>query len=304
MKKKRKNGRLFVVSFLLTVVVLIGLVVALSLAPTAFSVPSYKLPTTIPNFPTAWARYVPSGVLSVSVINYTLIRQLNSSAVPRDNLLELVTPRENLTSNMVNALVSVTYSTPNATASIIYMPKSAFQQFATPIEEAYTHYLNGKPAFYYSASQEGNQSQSGWLVLVPSDSIVAFAFGSSPAEQAINLCLEAANGTTANILHQTNIQQVLYILNGTENHLSFQIQNFPGLVSTGNMTALSVDDVGASIHVSYVVEFQNATLAKSQEVYMRDSYLSAASFAQYEQYLKALEYQPFSQMQFAVRLAG
>jgi hypothetical protein len=303
-KRRRRNGRLFAISFALTLVVLIGLVAALLLAPPSSTIPARKLPAALPSYPTAWARYVPSDILSVSVINYSLVRQLNSSAVPSDNLLDLLNPTENITAAMVNGLVIVSFSTPNATASIIYLTKASFLQIATPLEQTYSQYLTGKPAFYYASAKVGNQSQNGWLVLVPSNNIVAFAFGTSHAKQAINLCLEAANGTTSDLLQTTNIRQVLYILNGTENHLSFSIQKFPGLVSTGNLTALSVDYSGSSIHVSYVVGFRDASTAKSQESYMRDSYLSATTFAQYDQYLMALEYEPFSQLQFAIRLVG
>jgi len=303
-KRRRRNRRLFAVSFVLTIVVLIGLVAALLLVSPTFVVPSHSLPTSIPTYPTAWAKYVPSNALSVSMINYTLIRNLNSSAAPSENLLQLIRPRENITAAMVNSLVSVDYTTPNATASMIYVSTASFAKIAVPLEQAYSQTLSSKPAFFYTSAKEGNISQSGWLALVPSDNIVAFSFGASPARQAINLCLEAANGTTSNLLQRSDIKQVFYILNGTENHLSLSVQDFSGLVATGNLTALSVDNVGTSIHVSHVVEFKDAETAKSQEGYMRDSYLSATVFDQYDRYLTALELRPFSQLQFAVRLVG
>jgi len=303
-KRRRKNGRLFVASFGLTVAVLVVLLVALLVVPPTFVVPSRSIPTTLPSYPVSWTRYVPSNVLTVSVVNYTMIRHLNSSAVPADDLLDLTNPRENLTSAMVNALVVASFSTPNGTASVIYLTAQGFSQFAGPLEKAYSQVLGSKPEFYYTSAQEGNASQAGWLALVPSGNIVAFAFGASPAREAIDLCLEAANGTATSILQRSDIRQVLYILNGTQNHLSFSVQDFPGLVSTGNLTALSVDDAGTTIHVSYVVEFKDSATAKSQEGYMRDNYLTAVSFTQYDRFLEALESQPFAQLQYAVRLVG
>ena len=304
MKRRRSRGRFFVISFAITVVVLIGLVAFLLTANPTFEVPNHSIPSSLPAYPVDWARYVPSNILTVSVINYSSIRSLNASAVPSDNLLELTSPRENLTAGMVNALVSVSFTTPNATASLIYMPSAAFTQFAAPVVANSGKSFSSSPSFYYTSTKEGNKSQFGWLALVPQDNIVAFAFGASPAQQAINLCLEAANGTAANIMTRTDIHQILYILNGSENHVSLQVQNFPGVVATGKLTVVSVDDVGSSVHVSYVVAFQDATTAQSQEGYMRGSYLSATSFGQYDQYLRATEYEPFSQLQFAVRLVG
>jgi hypothetical protein len=120
----------------------------------------------------------------------------------------------------------------------------------------------------------------------------------------VDLALDASNGTIPNILQNTAVRQVLYIVNGTEDHLSFSIQNFPGVVQTGTMTGISVDSAGGPVHVSYVVGFHDSATAESQEDYMKSSYLSATAFSQYDQYLKAVENQPFSQLQFAVRLVG
>jgi len=268
------------------------------------SVPEYTLPSKLPSYNAAWAKYVPSNILGVSVINYSLIRQLNSSAVPAVTLLQLVSPAASVTPDMVNALVSVTYQTPNATVDFIYLTKPSFGQFAVPVAQAFSQNLGSKSMLVYAVNRVGNGSSAGWLALIPSDNIVAFANGGSSAKTAISLSLEASNGTISNILQTTDVKQGAYIVNGTENHLSFAIQNFPGLVRTGNMTIISVDAVANSIDVSYVVKFPDSATANSQVDYMRTSYLSASSFSQYDQYLEATEHRPFSQMQFAVRLVG
>lgn len=238
------------------------------------------------------------------MINYSLIRQLNSSAVPADEPLELVSPNESITPDMVRATLSITFQTPNATVAMIYLTKSSFGQFATSVTETHGQEPSSKPSLYYTNAMVGNQSAYGWLALIPSDNIVAFAVGSSPARTVVNLALEASNGTVPNILQNTTVRQILYIVNGTENHLSFSIQDFPGVVETGSMTGISVDCVGNSIHISYVVEFNDSSTAKSQVDYMKTSYQTASVFNEYDQYLEALEYRPFSQMQFAVRLVG
>jgi hypothetical protein len=303
-RRRRRRGRVFLVAFGLTLAVLGGLLAFLVTSGPTFTVSNHSLPSTLPTYKTAWAKYVPSDVLVVSTINYSLIRQLNSSAVPAVNLLQLSTPPASITPNMVNSVVSVTYQTPNATVDVIYLTKTSFGQFAPDVARAYSQSLGNKPLFVYAANRIGNSSTLGWLALIPSDSIVAFAVGGPAARTALNLSLEASNSTIPNILQSTDVQQSVYIVNGTENHLSFAIQKFPGVVQTGYMTTISVDDVANSIHVSYVVKFQDSAAAKSQVDYMRTSYLSATSFAQYDQYLKATEYRPFSQMQFAVRLVG
>jgi hypothetical protein len=293
-----------VLSFALTIVVLSGLLAFLVLTTPTHPVPNFSLPSTLPTYPTAWAKYVPSDVLEVSAINYSLIRQLNSSAVPQDVPLKLVNPNESITPDMVRATLAITFQTPNATVALVYLTRPSFQQFAAPVAEDNSRVLGTKPSLYYTLANVGNKSARGWLALIPSDDLVAFAIGSSPALSAINLSLEASNGTIPNILQSTAVRQILYIVNGTQNHLSFSIQNFPGLVQTGTMTGISVDSVGSSIRVSYVVAFRDSSTAKSQEDYMRSSYLSASVFSEYDQYLKALVYRPFSQMQFAVRLVG
>jgi hypothetical protein len=302
--KRRRKGRFFAASFGLTIIALVGLMAVLILTPQSSSVPNSNLPNTLPTYPTAWAKYVPSDILEVSMINYSLIRALNSSAVPADEPLELVSPNESITPDMVRATLTITFQTPNATVAMIYLTKSSFGQFALSVVEAHGQEPGTKPSLYYTMAKVGNQSASGWLALIPSDNIVAFAIGSSPARTGVNLALEASNGTVPNILQNTTVRQILYIVNGTENHLSFSIQNFPGVVQTGSMTGISVDCVGSSIHISYVVEFNDSSTAKSQVDYMKTSYQSASVFNEYDQYLEALEYRPFSQMQFAVRLVG
>ncbi len=242
--------------------------------------------------------------MQVSFINYSMIRQLNSSAVPTVSLLDVVRPNISITPDMVHGIVSVTYLQPNESLGMVFMSRSAFAEFGGVVARYYGGNLTGSTSlFFVDVNNSGNITR-GWLALVPSDNMVAFAVGFSAAKQVIVSSLDASNGTIANALQRTDLRQALYIVDGITGHVSLGIQNFPGVVRTGEMTTIAVDDVSNTTQVSYVVKFQDSNTAVSQLSYMKSVYGSARVYSQYDQYLKGIEYQPFSQLEGAARLVG
>lgn len=233
-----------------------------------------------------------------------MVRQLNASALPTTNLLDLIKPNISVTADMVRAEESMQFQAPNATVSLVFLTNSAFSQFAGPVAEANGQSLTGKTTMFISDVSINSLDYTGWMALIPSDHAVAFANGDNLGIDALNQSLETANGTLANVLQRTDVRQALYVINATGALLSFGIQNFAGLVQSGNMTTISVTDVGGTIHVTNVVKFASTEVAKAQIGYMKSAYLSATSFAQYDQFLEATQYQPFSDMAGAVRLVG
>lgn len=302
-RRKRKNGPIFIVSFAVTLALLLGGTAFIILGRPS-GVQTYHLPSEVPSYQEAWAKYVPENIVQFSMINYSLIRQLNASALPSTNLLDVIKPNISVTPDMVRAEESIQFSTPNATVSLVFLTSSAFPQFAAPVAEANAQTLSDENLMFISDVSINSLDYVGWMALIPGDHAVAFANGDKLGIDALNQALETANGTLPNLLQRIDVRQSLYVTNSTGGLLSIGIQNFAGLVQSGNMTTISVSDVGGTIRITNVVKFASSDFAKAQIGYMKSAYLSANSFAQYDQFLEAIQYQPFTDMSGAVRIVG
>jgi hypothetical protein len=116
--------------------------------------------------------------------------------------------------------------------------------------------------------------------------------------------LNVYSGKAASILNRTDVDRMLYAVNGTEGHLALGIQNFPGSVQTGNATLISVDARQNYAVISYVVRFNDAGQASAQVGAVKSAYISAHQYFQYDELVKAVEVQPVSQLKVAVGLVG
>jgi hypothetical protein len=298
--KRRRRGRAFVVSFVLTLAFLSGVVVfTLFYNPGISNIP---LPARIPAYQAAWARYAPEGALQVSFYNYSLIRQLNSSTLPQGTALVLVRPNASFSEDSIRALVTVEYALPNESIDVAFLDRSAFQSFSALVSGNSS--AGTQPSLHFVQISQSGRITAGWLALVPTGGVVEFGTGFSAAQQAINSSLQASNGTINSILQSPDVTQMFYIAGGPDGHVSVGIQNFPGVVRTGQMTLIAVDAVGGQVHVSYVVKFQDDSTARSQLDYMKSSYLSAQTFTEHDQFLQAVETDPFSSLQGDMRLVG
>lgn len=302
---RRRKGRVFAVSFAVTLAALSGIAVfALYASPSGPQVSSKALPSQLPTYQADWAKYAPAGALQVSYYNYSLVRQLNSSVLPIGSALHLVRPNATLSEDGVETLVTIGFSQPNESVDIAFLSSSAFNSFSGLITNYFGGGHSSTPAEYYVETSQAAGITTGWLALVPADNVVEFAAGSSAAKQVISYSLQAANGTIDSVLQDASVRQMLYIAGGVSGHISLGIQNFPGVVRTGQMTLIAVDKVNGQIQISYVVMFHDAATAQSQVSYMETSYLLAHAFNEYGQYLQAMEYQPLSQLEGAMRLVG
>jgi len=128
--------------------------------------------------------------------------------------------------------------------------------------------------------------------------------GANDAFQGLKHILNVYLGNVPSILIRSDVDRMLYAVNGTQGHLALGIQNFAGSVRTGNATLISVDADRTSTYVSYVVRFADASEASAQLGAVKSAYISAHQFFQFGELVKAVEVQPDSQLKVAVGLVG
>ena len=97
---------------------------------------------------------------------------------------------------------------------------------------------------------------------------------------------------------------MFFTVNGTTGHLALSIQNYPGAVTSGTMTLVSVDKLGTSLALEYTVGFSSSSVAQSQVHYAMNVYLGASRFTSYDEFIQATEYQPTSALKSAIAQAG
>ena len=142
------------------------------------------------------------------------------------------------------------------------------------------------------------------MTVLRDDQGIAFAEGALPAFDAMSRILGVRNGSLSSILARQDVQRLFYTVNGTANHLAIGIQNFPGAVTTGQMTLVTVDDASPLLRISNVVDFSSSQQAQAQLGYFRSVYLGSEEFVSYDEFLQALATQPVGSLQKAVALVG
>jgi hypothetical protein len=309
-RKKKKGGRhLISISFFVTFLILVGIYAAFYLSAVGTHIDVEHLPQNIPPYSSFWARYVPADVEQLGLQNFTKIHDLNSSFPPQNTLLTLIKPPETISSGDVNYFLSMEFAQPNASLDITFMKPSAYLNFQAALEGSGNFGQQYRNATLYNlaVSSAGTNSSSafilGWLALFPQDDAVGFAPGTSEAQQVVQLSEDsAANPTTQSILSRTDITQSLYTVGGITDQVAFGVENFPGVVRSGEMTVTSVDSSGAYLYVKNVVTFANSSAAMAHYSDVTHAYLGSQKFVVYDSLVLAQEQDGISKLLADYRL--
>jgi hypothetical protein len=305
-RKKSKRGSV-ALGFILTLAVLSLLTLALLESNQGVTV--VQIPDKLPTYSGFLQRYAPSDALQVSFDNLTAIRAVNKSVIASGQLFVLDTPHASVNTTDVAWRLTVALSTPNATVTVVTLDARSFgnlsdtlaaagQSNAVPTGKA------GNFTAYAAAGTQSGEIQAYWLTLIPSDRALVYSPGADSALQALKHVVGVYLGTVPSILSRTDVNRMLYAVNGTQGHLALGIQNFAGSVRTANATLISVDADSKSAYISYVVRFSDATYAASQVGVVKSDYISAHQFFQFGELVKAVEVQPISQLKVGIGLVG
>jgi hypothetical protein len=176
--------------------------------------------------------------------------------------------------------------------------QTAFSNGLTPAAHAGSHDL-------YSTTAVVNKTiEQTWVAFVNSPDALIYCSSQGTAEEALNQVLSVFDGSTPSLLNSTVTSRLLDVANGTDGHLGVSIQNFAGVVTTGKMTLITVDDLNNSLSVNHFVAFSNQSLAQSQVNYFKNVYIGSGKFESYDDILVAIQFQPLKSLLEAVALVG
>jgi hypothetical protein len=295
-KKKGSRRRNISVSFVATFSILAGLYAAFYVSAITPRIEIQHLPSHLPSYSSFWAKYVPSGVVQFGYQNYTKIHLLNSSYPFQAKLLQLVKPVESISTPDVDHFLTIVFGQPNATVDIAFLNPLSYLSFQAPLlaQVGFGEKMGNATLYNMLVLANGRQTL-GWLALRPNDDAVAFAAGTNPSKQAIQLSLEsAASPSTRSMLARTDIGQSLYIVGGISDHVALGMTNFPSVVKSGLSTLTSVDSAGPYLYVKYVVAFANSTASLAHYSDVRQGYQGAQTLVVYDSYVLAREQDPMS----------
>ena len=282
---------------------LFGLVVALFYFRPGVTV--HPLPASVPQYTALWGSFVPANAQLFGFENYTMIRQYNSSYPTQfSTLLNITNPAVALTSKPILSVLDVDFAKPNASVALAFVSDGAFSNFTTAFQKvsSFGVQVGSDTMFGVQNLPEGQTTpQTGWLALIPAYKAVAFSIGGVDANTALKLCLQVQPSNS--MISKLNVRQMLYIANGTENHLAIGIQAFPGVIPAGNSTMTVIDDSGSQVVVNRIIEFGNPSAALSNYDVIRTDYNAAgARYAVFDSYVNAAEYFPQADVSGVVRL--
>jgi hypothetical protein len=302
-RRKQARSRLFLASFVVVFSLLVGGAIILAYLTTRPVV--FHIPSTLPAYGTLWSSYAPAQALQFTFRNYTAIRTLNSSLYARGTLFTTLAPAYSLNTEDVSSLISVVFSEPNATVDIAFVSPSSFMSFSGLLQSSgLKPSVEGGAKLYFTQLVGTNGFVSGWLLTIPSTNAIGFSEGISSARTVIGEVLGVGNGTVRSIFSRTDVTQMFYATGGPNGHLAFTVENFPGLVNTGEMTLQTVDYNQSMVRSSYLVKFDSPDRAISQFDFVKQEYFASQYFAIYDQYVLAQKTQPLSALFEAVQSVG
>ena len=304
---KRKKGKNRVkISFAATILVLSSITVIVYAL--SFRVPSYSIPANLPPYGGLIGKYAPSDSLQVSFQNYSAIRAINASAVPNNQLVNLVNPSITVHVSAVQQQVLVTLLNPalhiNNTATAAVLDTGAFTNLSRALTNSnLVPDMEQNFALYQVNDSSNGRTKTEWLTLVPGGSSVVFAEGALDAKATILRVLSVWDGATPSILTSQNVTRMLYPVGGT-NHLAFTVENFTGEVLSSKMGVVTLDVTNQRIQLTHVVRFASSSLASAQVGQVQGVYRFANDFSIWEENVEAVQSYSLSNLQGAVVLAG
>ena len=305
MKRKKGKNRTKI-SFVATILVLsIAAFVGYALS---FRIPSYSIPSNLPQYGGLIGRYAPADSLQATFANYSAIRAINSSAVPNKQLLNLVNPAVTVHMDAVDASVMVTILNTqehiNNTGTAALLDPGAYANLTGALGGSKLVASNyGGWSFYYVNDSSNGRTKAEWLAPIPGASSVVFAEGSADAKAVIQRMQSVWQGSTPSILTAMNVTRMLYPISGTS-HLALSIQNFTGEVLTSKAGVVAVDYTNQQVQFSRVVNFRSAGYASSQVSQVQAVYRFANDFSIWDENVKAVQNYSPTNLENAVGLAG
>lgn len=302
-RKSKRGGVAF--GFVLTIGILTLLTIALLESNPGITV--VQMPDKLPTYSGFLHRYAPNDALQVSFDNLTAIRAINRSVISDQQFFELDQPHVSMNASAIGARLTVGLSTPNATVTIVTLDSASFGNLSATLKaagDAIPTEKSGNMTLYAAAGTLSGEVQAYWFALIPADRALVYSPGANEALQSVEHILGVYSGSMPSILNRTDVDRMLYAVNGTQGHLALGIQNFAGSVRSGNATLISVDASQGSAYISYVVRFTDAAEASAQVGAVKAAYVSAHQFFQFAELVKAVEVQPDSQLKVAVGLVG
>jgi hypothetical protein len=263
------------------------------------------IPSTFPTYGGIIGSYAPADVQQVSYDDFSGIRAINKSAIANATFLSLKEPKLVLSLAEVNARIGISLSQPNATVQVMFLTSSSFERASLAFNSTSLPYSKVGPSRLFSVADfSGGTPTATWLTLIQIDHAVAFSPGAIPAFDALSQVLEVQGRTRSSILSRQDVQRLFYPVDGTANHLAIGIQNFPGAVTTGQMTLVSVDQADIALKISYVVKFMDSGQAQAQAGYVKKVYLGAQEYISYDEFIQVIEAQPTASLREAIALVG
>jgi len=291
------------ISFAATLVVLsLG---AAALYIYAGRVPVEHLPLDIPAYGGVLRQFVPMDALQVSFNNLSAIRAINSSVVRNAEFLNIIDPPVVVNTTALTSRLTIGFAEPNASVNVGFLTADSFGVVASAFNTTKQPSKNvGEFRLYNVAEFNKTRLSAYWVTLIESSRAVAFSQGALPALEALSKVIGVVNGSSDSILARLDVRQTFYIVNGTRGHLAIGIQEFIGVVRSGTATFITVDSAGPSLEISYVVQFSSPEVALAEVNTVRSDYISARQFVVYDQFVKAVETKPKSDLRVAVALVG
>lgn len=300
MRRKKESRKPLVVGFAVTVILLFSLFFGLILIRPG--IPTYTLPSNIPQYAAEWGPYIPANSLLFGWENYTAIREYNASYPTQYSvLLNILDINMKLRSTAIDSVITVSFAQPNESISFAFVNQVAFNNFTTALAPFGSSAVQaGGNTMYYVRNSLNGQIQFGWLGMIPASRGIAFAIGSGDAKQALMNCLTLKPANS--LISEMSVRRMLYVANGTSGHLALGVQQFAGVVHSANSTLTVIDHSGSQVEIRRVLEFDSTNTAVTQYDNVKGSYLNAHQFAVYSSFILATEYEANADLSGAVRL--
>jgi hypothetical protein len=304
LKERKKARRAFAISFAIVFAALsVG---TLSLVYLSGQIQVNHLPSSVPKYDSAWAKYVPSNFLQVAFQNFTMTRSVDPTVPAEGTILNLVKPQANISTSEVTAVLSVTLKVPNQTIDAAFLSQSAYDTLSSALLNSGSSNITVGSASIYNIEEQYNSTSKvgGWLATWGPDHSVELALGGSQAQLGMTYILETLEGNLPSFLSLPSVNQAAYIVNDAPDALAVGFQNFPGVVRTSNLTGIFIGYQGGSVQVSNVVGFNSTVTASSQYDYTKSVYKTYTKFTIYDSFIDVQAARSPTLLDEWVRLVG
>ncbi|MBI3840585.1 MAG: hypothetical protein HY297_01280 [Thaumarchaeota archaeon] len=294
--RRKKQPRTRMVSFVATLSILTALLAGTYAYIYLNSVPVRHLPSEVPAYEPIWGKYVPQSTIQVGFLNYTHLRQANSSLPFAATILRLSAPSVVLTSADAVYFETMVFEIPNSTLDIAFLTQAKFAAVSEEFEGVSGFGIKfGNDTLYAVQDVASGKPVLGWLGLIPEDRAVAFVAGLNDAKAILITALDVPNHASSSMADLLDVRQMLWVTGGAY-HVSIGIQNFTGEISQSHKVLTTVDVSGQRVNVTRVVQFPDAATAYAQYGAVREGYKSATNVVVYDAFVRASQLDALSKL--------